>query len=416
MNDPIKKTRHFLKKLGPGFITGASDDDPSGILTYLQTGVVWGTRALWTVLITLPLMCAIQEMCGRIGYVTRKGLIKILKENYSRPILYFIALISAAVIILNIGVDLLAIGISLENISSINRLYWIPIMAAFILVFIIFFSFKKFTRIMKWLALSLFFYVIVVFYLKVDWSAALQSTFIPSFKWSKEIPLLLAAILGTTISPYLFYWQTSEEMEIKKSHHTIKVATSGELATLREDTFSGMFLSNFIMWFIILGASQLGGLYGITEITSFEQASLVLKPLLGAWASLIFNLGIIGTGLLAIPVLASSVGYILAETFNWKEGISKKFWQAKSFYFSIIGATLLGILTVLININAIQLLIYAALFYAIITPLLIYFIMRIANDKKIMGNKTNSKLSNIFGWLAFVIITGAVLSYFFTLI
>lgn len=422
MKDTLfNKSKKFLNKLGPGLVTGASDDDPSGILTYLQTGVILGAKSLWFALFTLPMMYAIQEMCGRIGYVTDKGLIKIIKEYYSKFILYPVAFFSVLVITINIGADLSAVGVILEKFTGIERLFWIPIISIFILLFMILFSYQRLAKILKWLTLTLFFYIFATFFMNIDWMSAIKSTFVPTFNFSKTNLILLTAILGTTISPYLFFWQANVEVEerdnekIKKSLKRFLV-TKNELKILREDTFFGMFFSNLVMWFIIVGASYLAGSYGVSEIQSFDQAALVLKPLLGDMAFLAFGLGIIGTGLLAIPILAGSVGYILSEIFNWQEGLNKKFRKARGFYLVIIVATFLGMVINFFGIDPIKILIYAAVFYAIITPVLIFLILKISNNSKIMNNKTNSRTINILGGITFISTTFAVIAYLISVV
>lgn len=408
LKDPTIRARRFLKKLGPGLITGASDDEASGILTYLQSGVVMGLQSLWMVMLTLPMMYVVQEMCGRIGFVTRKGLIRVIKEHYSKVLLYCIALASVTVITVNVSADLLASGIIMERFSGIDRLAWLPLISLIILVGTILFSYQRFAGIMKWLTFSLFFYVLSVFVIDIDWSAAFKATFTPSITWNKDYILLIAAILGTTVSPYLFFWQANEEVEEREEHARQKslrrlIVTKHELKFLKVDTFIGMLFSNAVMWFIIVGASHIG----IDRIHNFDDAALALQPLLGPYAYLAFSLGIIGTTLLAVPVLAGSVGYILAEVFDWNEGMNKPFREAKGFYWAIIGTTLIGIALNFLNLDPIQLLIYTAVFYTLITPPLIYVIMKIANNTKIMNGKVNSRHTNIIG-SATVLFTGSV--------
>lgn len=416
----ISGLKNFYRKLGPGIVTGASDDDPSGILTYLQAGTIIGVKALWTALLTLPLMYIIQEMCARIGLVTQKGLIRLIKEHYSKYILYVIALISISVITINIGADLLAMSVVLEKLSPVSRFVWIPAIAIFILAFTIFFSYQKFARALKWLAFSLFSYVIVTFFLNIDWWSAIKSTFIPVFPVSQENILLVVAILGTTISPYLFFWQANEEAEERREKQMEKplerfIVTKHELKFLKEDTFIGMFFSNLVMWFIILSASHLSSAYGLQKITNFDQAALVLKPLLGPIAYFIFSIGIVGVGLIAIPVLAGSIGYMFSEIFNWQEGIDKPFRKAKGFYLAIIMTTAVGMLISMLGFDPVQLLIYTAIFYALITPPLIYFIIRFASDPAVMKHKVNTRNTNILGWVTFAIVSLAVIFYIISL-
>jgi len=405
--------KNFKEKFGPGIITGASDDDPAGILTYLQAGVVLGLSSLWTALLTLPLMYSVQEMCARIGLVTGHGLIHLIKKRYGRLLLWSIALISTIVITINIGADLLAIGVVMEKFTDLSRLIWLVLGAGVILSATIFFSYRMFARILKWLTFSLFFYVATVLYLNIDWSSALVSTIWPiHFQFNQTSLFLLAAIVGTTISPYLFFWQAEEEVE-EKSSRRIFFVTKHELKDLKEDTFLGMLFSNGVMWFLILAAAQLAKLYGLGVIENFDQAALALKPLLGNAAFLMFGLGIIGTGMLAIPVLAGSIGYMWAEVFNWREGLNKIFRKAPAFYWVIILATAVGVALSFSGLDPVKLLVYTGVLYALITPPLIIIILHLANDKKVMGHKTNSRVSNILGWFSALVIMVLVLYLLF---
>ncbi|MEK7547012.1 MAG: Nramp family divalent metal transporter [Patescibacteria group bacterium] len=410
------KRLRFFKKLGPGLITGASDDDPSGILTYLQGGVMFGFGALWTTLFTLPMMYFIQEMSGRIGLATGKGIIEIIRENYSRWILFAIVFFSTLVIVINIGADLLAIGAAIGGMFPISNFLTLPVAAVLILFCTIQFPYRKFANALKWLTLSLLFYVLAVLYIEVDWFAAVKSTLIPNIHWTNDGILIIAAIFGTTISPYLFFWQANEEVEEKQEFERNNFmpeakAVKRELSDLRKDTFVGMLLSNIIAWFIIAGASNLAVSSGIVKIGNFSEAALVLRPLLGEWAYLAFVIGIIGTGLLAIPVLAGNIGYMFAETFNWKKGINKKFGEAKGFYLAIIMATLAGLMIDFFGFDPVTLLIYTALFYTLITPPIIYIILKIANNRKIMGNLINSATSNVFCAITLLVSIFLVIAY-----
>lgn len=410
------RVKDSLSHIGPGIITGASDDDPSGILTYLQAGAVLGLSSLWTALFCLPLMYGVQEMCGRLGYVTGKGLMRLIKERLPKVLLYLVAFISAIVMTVNIGADLLAMAVVLEKLVGIGQWLWLLIVAAVVLTGTIYFSYPPLARVFKWLTLSLLCYVAVVFYLKIDWGEVLWRTVAPGFAWSKTSIMLLTAILGTTISPYLFFWQTDEEVEERQqlvARRALKrfVVTRHRLQVLREDTFTGMFFSNLVMWFIIVAAAQLGSLFGVHQISSFDQAALVLHPLLGNAAYLMFSLGLIGTGLLAVPVLAGSVGYVLAELFGWAEGMNKKFHEARGFYGVIIAATVGGLLLNWFHIDPVQLLIYTAVAYGVITPLLIFAILRLANDRTLLHHKVNSRWANFWGVLTLVVTSAAVVGY-----
>lgn len=413
----FKRMMERMKEsLGPGFITGASDDDPSGILTYIQSGVVLGLQGLWVSLVSLPLMYGIQEMCGRIGYVTGKGLVKSIKSHMSPWVLYPMVLLASGVVVVNVGADLLAIGVVLEKLSGLSRFMWIPLAGALLLASVVLFSYRKMASVLKWVALSLFFYIACAFFLDIHWWEAIKNTFIPHVSFQGETMFLIAAMIGTTISPYLFFWQVNEEAEereeyMEKKHLKRFLVTRRMMAALKKDTFVGMLLSNVVMWFIILTASSLGAHFQIGSIQSFDDAALVLEPVLGQYAYLIFCLGIIGTGLLAIPVLAGGVGYMVAETFDWEEGLNKHFKEAEGFYMAIIISVLLGILLAALGLNPVNLLISTALFYSILTPLLILVLLKLGNTKKIMGKNANSLGSNVLGWLAFIATTAVVVGY-----
>lgn len=417
----FKRVREAGHDVGPGIITGAADDDPSGILTYLQSGFLYGFKILWLSFLALPFMVSVQEMAGRIGYVTDKGLIKIIKDHYSKILLYFIAVISIVVITMNIGADLLAVGTVLENIFPLSRLFWVPFSALIIISFTVFLSYPKFAKVLKWLTLSLLFYVATALYIKLDWSEVLKATVMPYFSFDKNFIMLVAAFFGTTISPYLFFWQADEEVEdrdeVKKERKLKRfIVTKNELKHLKKDTALGMVFSEAITWFIIVSAGGLSLLKGPQVIMNFEQASGVLKPLLGQWAFFIFSLGIVGTGLLAIPVLAGSIGYMMSEIFNWSEGIDKTWREARGFYSVIVLATISGVVMMILGIDPIAALIYTAVFYTIITPPIIYVILKIANNKKIMGDKRNGRLANIFGYATLVVASAVAIIYLLSLI
>ncbi len=417
----FKRVREAGHDVGPGIITGAADDDPSGILTYLQSGFLYGFKILWLSFLALPFMVSVQEMAGRIGYVTDKGLIKIIKDHYSKILLYFIAVISIVVITMNIGADLLAVGTVLENIFPLSRLFWVPFSALIIISFTVFLSYPKFAKVLKWLTLSLLFYVATALYIKLDWGEVLKATVMPYFSFDKNFIMLVAAFFGTTISPYLFFWQADEEVEdrdeVKKERKLKRfIVTKNELKHLKKDTALGMVFSEAITWFIIVSAGGLSLLKGPQVIMNFEQASGVLKPLLGQWAFFIFSLGIVGTGLLAIPVLAGSIGYMMSEIFNWSEGIDKTWREARGFYSVIVLATISGVVMMILGIDPIAALIYTAVFYTIITPPIIYVILKIANNKKIMGDKRNGRLANIFGYATLVVASAVAIIYLLSLI
>jgi len=402
------KLLRFWKLLGPGLVTGASDDDPSGIATYSQAGATHGLATLWTALLTFPLMAAIQEMCARIGLVTSHGLAGTLKRNYSKPVLYLMLLFSFPAIVMNIGADIAGMG-AVGNLlfPAIPATYFSIAFTFLLLVLIIFLPYQKIASVLKYLCVFLLVYLIVPFLYKQDWLAVLQATFIPTVKFDKGFIGILVAILGTTISPYLFFWQATMEAEDKKQRKKHLLVNKRVIHEMKQDVDFGMLFSNIVMFFIILTAGTVLFNGGIHQIDTVEQAAQALKPLAGNAAYLLFAVGVIGTGLLAIPVLSGSLSYIVAETFGWKEGLNKKFHQAKAFYIIIAVSLLLGLSLNYIGISPIKALIYSAILYGLTAPVLIAIILHIANNKKIMGKYTNGKISNILGLAALLLMTAA---------
>ncbi|MDE2144618.1 MAG: divalent metal cation transporter [Patescibacteria group bacterium] len=414
-----KRLKPLSEKIGPGIITGIADDDPSGVLTYIQSGLVLGPSSFWLAPFMLPMMYAIQEISGRLGLKSGKGLMSLIKENYHPAVFGSIAVASSIVIIINIGADLLAMSIILESLFRVSRLIWLPVVATLITSGMIFLSYKRFAEIMKWLALSLVFYILAVFYMHVQWLPTLKATILPSMSFNPGTLMLIAAVLGTSISPYLFFWQSGEEVEEKeeKTEERQKkyIITSRRIRDLREDTFIGMLFSEIGAWFMLIGGSQLFRLYHIKQISDFNQIALVLKPALGEAAYLIFSLGILGVGAIAIPTLAGSVGYMVAEVFKWKEGMNKRFKEASRFYLVIIIAMLAGLALNVLRLNPISLLIYTAVLYTIITPPIIYILIKLARNKKIVGNKTTTPLVHYIGIATLIIMAASAIGYLFTL-
>ena len=411
----ISKVKRFLKILGPGLITGASDDDPSGIATYSQAGAQFGLATLWTALITFPLMAAIQEMCARIGIVTSKGLTSNIRSNYPKPILYLMILFTFPAVILNISADIAGMG-AVGNLifPSIPSYFFTIGFTAILMALIIYLPYKKIAAILKWLCAFLLLYLIVPFLARQDWGEIAKNTFIPTIKFNKDFISILVAILGTTISPYLFFWQTTMEAEDIKHKKNILMVDKTMIQKMDVDVGFGMFFSNLVMFFIILTTGTVLFKGGITEITTVEQAAKALEPLAGKLSYLLFALGVIGTGLLAIPVLTGCLSYMLSETFNWNEGLDKKYYQAKPFYWVIIISLLIGLAINYVGISPVKALIYTAILYGITSPVLIAVILHISNNKKVMGEFTNGKWSNILGVIALLIMTAsaALLIYF----
>jgi len=407
-----KKSRikNFFKLLGPGLITGASDDDPSGIATYSQAGAAYGLSTLWTAVIAFPLMAAIQQMCARIGLVTEQGLTGTLKKYYSKPILYLMVLFSFPAIVMNIGADIAAMG-AVGNLlfPSIDASYFSVAFTLILLGLIIYLPYQKIASILKYLCIVLLVYLIVPFLYKQDWGEVLKSAILPTIEFNKEYIAILVGILGTTISPYLFFWQASMEVEEMKQNKKHLLVNKKIVNNMEQDVDFGMSFSGLVMFFIILTTGTVLFNGGVHEINTVEDAALALKPLAGDFAYLLFAIGVIGTGLLAIPVLSGSLSYIVTEAFGWKQGLDKKFHEAKAFYSIIAISLILGLSLNYIGISPIDALIYTAILYGITAPVLIAIILHISNNKEIMGKFVNSKISNILGIITLVIMTVASL-------
>lgn len=410
--EPVKEVKQYWRTLGPGLTTGAADDDPSGIATYSQIGASRGFGLIWLSLFSLPLMGAVQEMCARIGLTTGVGLATNIKRHFSKKILYFCTILLLFANIFNIGADLGAMAKSIQLISpQIGFTFLVFAFAILSLSLQIFIPYKKYSKYLKYLALVLFAYVFTAFTVSIDWVDVFKHLVIPSFSFSKDEIILICAALGTTISPYLFFWQTSQEVEeqILKGEKTEEMRrvfnTEEDMHKMRIDVWSGMFFSNLIMFFIIATCAATLFQSGITNINTAADAALALKPFAGDLAFLLFAIGIIGVGLLAIPVLAGSASYAMSETFNWKTGLNKKLKQATSFYGVIIIAMVLGIILNFVGLDPIKTLIYSAVFNGIISPVILYFIVKISASEEIMGNFKNKKFTNFIGWLTVVLLS-----------
>lgn len=407
--------KDYIVSLGPGLITGASDDDPSGIATYSQAGAEFGMATLWTAWITFPLMACIQEMCARIGMVTSHGLTRIIKTYYSRKLLYVMLFLSFPAITLNIGADIAGMGaVSNLLIPKVPPFFFSIIFTALLMYFIIQFSYKKLAGVLKWLCIVLFLYIIVPFLVTKNWGEVLRATFIPTIHFDRNFCEILVAILGTTISPYLFFWQANMEAENQAHSGANIIVDKLSIRKMRSDVISGMFFSNVVMFFIILTTGVVLFKAGIHKIDTVEQAAQALKPLAGNMSYLLFAVGVIGTGLLSIPVLAGSLSYVLSETFSWKEGLDKKFSEAKGFYITIIISLLVGLIINFTGITPFQALYVTAIVYGITAPVMVAIIIHICNNKRIMKDKTNGTLSNILGFIALILMTIAavILIYF----
>lgn len=409
--------RRFWGRLGPGLITGSSDDDPSGIATYSQAGAQFGPATLWTALLTFPLMAAIQEMCARIGLVTSQGLTGTLKKYYPRPVLYLMLLFSFPAIVMNIGADIAGMG-AVGNLlfPSIDASYFSVAFTLLLLVLIIYLPYQRIATVLKYLCVVLLVYLVVPFFVQQDWAQIAKATFIPTIHFDEAFMSIIVAILGTTISPYLFFWQATMEVEEMKHRKNHLVIDKRVIHAMKRDVDIGMLFSNVVMWFIILTAGTVLFKGGIHQVDTVEQAAKALQPLSGHYASLLFSVGVIGTGLLAIPVLSGSLSYIFCETFGWKEGLDNKFHEARPFYIIIAVSLLAGLAMNYIGISPIKALLYSAILYGLTAPVLIAIILHICNNKKIMGVYTNSKKANILGVVTLLLMSvAAVMLIYFLL-
>jgi NRAMP (natural resistance-associated macrophage protein)-like metal ion transporter len=401
------KFKRLWKLLGPGLITGASDDDPSGIATYSQAGAAFGLSTLWTSLITFPLMAAIQEMCGRIGLVTSQGLTGTLKTYYPKSILYLMVVFSFPAIVMNIGADIAGMGAAGNLLfPQIPAIFFSIAFTFILLILIIFLPYQKIAAVLKYLCVVLLVYLVVPFLYKQDWIAVFKGTFIPNIQFDKNFISILVAILGTTISPYLFFWQATMDVEDRKLKKNF-VLNKKIMKDMKTDVDFGMLFSNLVMFFIILTSGTVLFNAGIHKIDTVEQAAQALRPLAGEFAYLLFAIGIIGTGLLAIPVLSGSLSYIISETFGWTQGLDKKFYEAKAFYIVVAISLLLGLSMNELGISPIKALIFSAILYGLTAPVLIAIILHIANNKAIMGKYINGKLSNFLGFTTLILMTVA---------
>ncbi len=422
----MNKLRRFFKSLGPGVITGASDDDPSGIATYSQAGAQFGFGALWLAPFQYPLMNAIQEMCARIGLVTGGGLGGAIKKQFSNKTMLPITALLLIANTINIGVDITAMGAATRLIFPQIPVFIAAIcFTVFVVVAEIFIPYKKYVKVLKFLTFSLLAYVVTAVIVGGNLEQLLVSTFVPHIELNPAFAMMFVALFGTTISPYLFFWQASEEAEEDLAKNKIQDIGSGipkitksELRTMRMDVKVGMAFSQLVMWFIIFTCAQTLYQNGITNIATADDAAKALEPLVqsfpysGQISKMIFALGIIGTGLLAIPVLAGSSAYALADGFGWRQGLSKKFRQAKAFYLSIIISTAIGLLINLVETNPITALVYAAIINGVVAVPMLFVILKIANNKQLLRDNTNNKTSNVLGWFTFCLMLASVCAMF----
>ncbi len=392
--------RRFFGSLGPGVITGAADDDPSGIATYSVTGAQLGTSLLWTALITWPFMATVQMMCARIGMVTGQGLAGALRKRFPRWMLVVAAIALLIANTINIGADLLGMSDAAEMLTGVNSHWFVVLFGGAIAWATVRLKYEQIASILKWLALFLFAYVITAVHIGPDWASVARDAVIPSLPSGKLGWAALVAILGTTISPYLFFWQASQEVEEEKAMGRRmlvrrKGATSQELATRRLDVGFGTFFSNLVMFFIILTTALTLHRHGITNIETSRQAAEALKPLAGRFAAMLYTVGLIGTGLLAIPTLSGSAAYAFAETFGWRQGLDQKLRNARYFYGVVLLSTALGIAMDFANLNAVKALFWTAVINGVLAPFLLVGILMTASDRKVMNGQPSPVLSRV---------------------
>jgi NRAMP (natural resistance-associated macrophage protein)-like metal ion transporter len=407
----------FFANLGPGLVTGAADDDPSGIATYSTAGALLGTGQLWTALITWPLMASVQMMCARIGMVTGAGLAGALRKKFPKPLIIIAASALLVANTINIGADLSGMADAAEMLSGINSHYFVILFGLAIAVATVQFRYHQIANVLKWLALTLFAYVITGFVAGPDWSKVAHDTFVPSLPKGHEGWAMLVAILGTTISPYLFFWQSSQEVEEEKAIGRRMLAwrrgaTRREIGMRKMDVGTGTFFSNLVMYFIILSTALTLHAHGVTNIETTKQAAEALLPLAGKFAYLLFTVGIIGVGFLAIPTLAGSAAYAFAETFGWRQGLDSKFTAARAFYAVVILSTLMGIGLDFADVNPVKALYWTAIINGLLAPFLLVGVWLVASDRKVMQDQPSSRLGLVFVGLTTLLMFAAAIGMF----
>jgi NRAMP (natural resistance-associated macrophage protein)-like metal ion transporter len=427
-NDPKKSKRPailprrfriFFGQLGPGLITGAADDDPSGISTYAVTGAAFGYTPLWTALLSFPLMIAVQLMCARLGMVTGEGLAGVIRSRYSKWVLWGCCGLLVIANTVNIGADLGGMGKVTEMLTGINSAYWTPLYAILIGSFLIWSSYYTIARIFKWLTLVLFSYVLAAFFAKADWAAVLRSTFIPHVEWTGLYWATLVGIFGTTISPYLFFWQASQEVEEEREHGALTLesrrgATDFELRKSRNDVVTGMFFSNLIMYFIILTTAATLHAHGKTKISTAQDAAEALKPLAGKGAYWLFSLGLIGAGMIGVPVLAGSSAYAVSEGAAWRGSLADKAGLARKFYSVIAIGLVLGLALDYAGFNAVSMLFWSAVLNGVLAPPLVIVVLLLTSNPAVMGARSNPRWLAALGWVTVAVMTLASCAMFVT--
>jgi NRAMP (natural resistance-associated macrophage protein)-like metal ion transporter len=408
----------FFQNLGPGLITGCADDDPSGIATYAISGALLGYSTLWTALLTFPLMVAVQLMCGRLGMVTGRGLAAVVRMHYPRWVLWGACLLLITANVINIAADLGGMGEAAALVTGINALFWVPVFTGLIIAFLFWSSYRRIASVFKWITLVLLAYVATAFFAHVDWRAAIRATLLPGFAWSRESFSVLVALLGTTISPYLFFWQAAQEVEEERAQGRNLAqrqgATDDEIRRLRIDVITGMFASNFVMYFIILTTAATLHAHGATHIETARQAAEALRPLAGPGAYWLFTLGLIGTGMLGVPVLAGSCAYAIAEAGAWRGSLERTPSHARRFYTVLAVAMLGGLAINFAGLSAVRMMFWSAVINGALAPPLILLVILLTGSRQVMGDRVNSPTVEFLGWATFALMSAATLGMFIT--
>lgn len=412
-NGPLAQ---FFHDLGPGLITGAADDDPSGISTYSVAGAAYGYASLWTALFSFPLMTVVQLMCARLGMVTGRGLAAVIRTRYPAPVLWFACTLLIVANVFNIGADLGGMADAMQMVTGLPPYIGTPLFAALIVGLLFWTSYRTTVRIFKWLTLVLFAYVFTAFLVRPSWWQVMRATLIPHIEWSRSYLAVLVGILGTTISPYLFFWQAAQEVEADRERGKTTVAqrrgsTDEELATAAKDVATGMLFSNLVMYFIILTTAVTLNAHGMKHIETARQAAEALRPLAGKGAYWLFTLGLIGTGMLGVPVLAGSCAYAIAEAARWRAAsLSKTFHWGSRFYGVIAASVFVGLALNWARLNAVKMLFWSAVLNGVLAPPLVILVVLLTSDKKVMGKRTNSRNAKILGWTCAVLMSAAALA------
>lgn len=413
------RLHNFFRDLGPGLITGAADDDPSGISTYSVAGASFGYGLLWTALFSFPLMAAVQLMCARLGMVTGLGLAGVVRRRYSAPILWGACALLIVANTFNIGADLGGMAEVMQMMTGVTSYFWLPLFAILIVVLLVWLSYKHIARIFKWLTIVLFSYVMAAFLAHPRWSDVLRATFIPQLRLDATYVATILGVLGTTISPYLFFWQAAQEVEEERAmgRRTIRArlgATDEELRAMRTDVLTGMAFAGVVMYFIIVTTGATLYATGQRDIETARQAAEALRPLAGNGAYWLFTLGLVGTGMLGVPVLAGSAAYSVAEAMHWRGSLEDRPRRAPKFYAVLAVAVLLGLILNYLKLNAVRMLFWAAVLNGMLAPPLIILVTLLSSDRAVMGERVNPFILTILGWLTAAVMLAATVMMFVT--